>query len=782
LLSAVLSGLALVACSSSEPKRFDTDLPLPLPEDAPVVKEATDLDRLNEIIATEKSWKTVTADLVLIVKAEAATKKGNVSEAQKNWIEALKIAPGKIGIYAFDKYVDSVVAQLGTNPALEKVVAKVSAGTKGGKLSRYMTENGVGNDQAIKEFVVKKYPSLSTGTEKIYLVNIPDPPSERIPVKDPVLKATVKSYCSAREKIKISTKKDVWERWILNLGPGLTKYFEAAVADCLSSAQMAAQFYQEAVDLFKGRPEFDTFTVLAYERITYLQRITGRRSEAAEAYKKLVWFLETNVIRYSDLGDSKPAFEQRKINHILWASRYQALVSDYNEAHRYAAKAINLVKVNLATKQSKKDYDLFNEYLAEAYHVLAFRVAIEKSEFKEAYAWAIKGSEIPDLNAEWRERFWWYIGFYPYLENNYALAIASWEKALPRLEKQSSRKSQFLFWLAHAYKQQKNEDKSKEYLEILTEEFPLEYYSLIAIEEGGFSPEENLVAQTKAFAADGPYELSEREFDLDPHYDNKEGNRKLVRAQILVAARIPHLGKLAIDELAAHIKGAHKIRDKDNLDIYVYLSRLHYHNGGFREGILLTYEMSTIFKEEFWEMYPDQMRVYFPAPYEKVYNENSAKTGVPKEVLYAITRQESSFQHDAESPAGAVGLMQLIPPTAKKYLPTGLSATDIRQKLKEPALNVDVASLYLRDLQDRYEKNEGAIFGAYNAGEYVVDMWLKKRNFQDNLVWVELIPFSETKDYVMKVRRNARIYRILGRGVGGSKAVSVQEGGRSATH
>lgn len=771
-IGSIFLGIAIVACSS-DPKRFDEELPPPPTEAGPVRSAQSDLDRLHAIVDSEKTWKELTTDIALILKAEKTEKDGDSKAAQKAWIEALKVAPGKFGVYAFDKYIESVVDSSGPNPTLAAVVTKVNEETKVGKISRHMSDNGFGSEQAIKEFILKKFPALSTGSEKLLLTNIPDAPSERIPSKDPLLKATIKSYCSARDKIKVSNKKESWERWILDLGSGLTKYFEAAVADCLNSAQMAAEFYQEAVRSLDDSSAYNAFVVLSYERITYLYRITGRRADAAGAYKKLVALFDAKSIKPADLGDSKAAFDQRKINHVLWASRYQALVGDYVEGRRYALKAIDLIKADLGGKQSQKDLEAFYEYLAEAYHILAFRVAVEKNDFKDAYAWAVKGSEIPVLKPEWRERFWWYLGFYPYMENNFALAIQNWEKALPQLEKESSRKSQMLFWLAHTYKHQKNEDKSQEFIEMLTKEFPLEYYSLIAVEDADLAADDNLIAQQGAFSSDQSYELQERDFDLDALYDNKTGSRYLIRSQILVAARIPHLAQLAIDELTAYMKGAHSIRDKENLDLYVYLSRLNYHNGNFRSGILTTYELSTLFRGDFWEAYPDQMRVYFPEPFEKVYDANAVKTGVSKEILYGITRQESAFQHDAESPAGAVGLMQLIPPTAKRYISSGGSATEIRKMLKDPSVNIEVASLYLKDLHTRYNDNESAMFGAYNAGEYVVDIWLKKRNYQDNLVWVELIPFSETKDYVMKVRRNARIYRILSHGWDKAKVASM---------
>ena len=108
--------------------------------------------------------------------------------------------------------------------------------------------------------------------------------------------------------------------------------------------------------------------------------------------------------------------------------------------------------------------------------------------------------------------------------------------------------------------------------------------------------------------------------------------------------------------------------------------------------------------------------------------------------------------------------MQLIPPTARDLaISNQLALDDIEQQLFEPATNIKLGALLLRRLTNRYPNNLPAVFAAYNAGEEVVDMWLQRRAHPDPRVWIELIPFGETKNYVMKVYRNYLIYRFLAR-------------------
>ena len=111
---------------------------------------------------------------------------------------------------------------------------------------------------------------------------------------------------------------------------------------------------------------------------------------------------------------------------------------------------------------------------------------------------------------------------------------------------------------------------------------------------------------------------------------------------------------------------------------------------------------------------------------------------------------ESKFNTNARSSAGAVGLMQLTPSTAKGIAQyTGGSRFRVSD-LTNPEINVRYGSWYLRHLLDRYHQSERLALAAYNAGEDNVDRWQKAQ---------EGIQFDETRDYVKKVERLKKIYR-----------------------
>lgn len=124
---------------------------------------------------------------------------------------------------------------------------------------------------------------------------------------------------------------------------------------------------------------------------------------------------------------------------------------------------------------------------------------------------------------------------------------------------------------------------------------------------------------------------------------------------------------------------------------------------------------------------------------------------VPFPLIYAVIRAESDFREDAVSPAGAVGLMQLMPET---YLYVGgelLNEDPAPASIAYPAVNIRYGTAYLSYLLSRFPVFETAI-AAYNAGEARVSDWLSDKELSENGVLTH-IPFQETEDYVAKVTR-----------------------------
>lgn len=157
----------------------------------------------------------------------------------------------------------------------------------------------------------------------------------------------------------------------------------------------------------------------------------------------------------------------------------------------------------------------------------------------------------------------------------------------------------------------------------------------------------------------------------------------------------------------------------------------------------------------FW----NQLAVRFPTPYQQEITEIADRTNVNATLIYAVARQESAWNEKARSRVGAMGLMQLMPKTAEYTAKlTGIQHYKTKDLLK-PEHNMLLGSHYLNYLLEKYEGNRILAAAAYNAGPHRVAKWLsdegKERPYD---VWIETIPFHETRGYVQNVLCFSVIY------------------------
>jgi peptidoglycan lytic transglycosylase len=136
---------------------------------------------------------------------------------------------------------------------------------------------------------------------------------------------------------------------------------------------------------------------------------------------------------------------------------------------------------------------------------------------------------------------------------------------------------------------------------------------------------------------------------------------------------------------------------------------------------------------------------------------------VDKAMVYAIARQESAFASQAQSSAGAQGLMQLMPDTARRTARRLGLEFDL-QRLLDPEYSTQLGAAHLRDLMEDWKGSLILIFASYNAGGGNVSKWIKAYGDPrspkiDSVDWVERIPFSETRNYVQRVMEALLVYR-----------------------
>lgn len=149
----------------------------------------------------------------------------------------------------------------------------------------------------------------------------------------------------------------------------------------------------------------------------------------------------------------------------------------------------------------------------------------------------------------------------------------------------------------------------------------------------------------------------------------------------------------------------------------------------------------------------------FPTPYRQQVDAAAHETGVDPARLYAVIRQESHFSVDARSIAGAAGLMQLMPQTAR-WVASQFRIPYKREHIHDPATNVRLGARYLQQVLREFDGSHLHAAAAYNAGPSRPRKWSKTVS-DDAAVWTEIIPINETRDYVKHVLANAAYYEAL---------------------
>jgi len=148
----------------------------------------------------------------------------------------------------------------------------------------------------------------------------------------------------------------------------------------------------------------------------------------------------------------------------------------------------------------------------------------------------------------------------------------------------------------------------------------------------------------------------------------------------------------------------------------------------------------------------------FPMEYKSIVDSQARSRNLDPSWVMGLMRSESAMAVDALSSAGARGLMQVTPDTARQLAKRHNIQYSGRDQLMQAEVNIIFGTAYLRDLLDRFGENPVLAAGAYNAGPRAVDRWLKASQAQDPAVWVETLPYFETRDYIPRVLAFTAIY------------------------
>ncbi len=180
-----------------------------------------------------------------------------------------------------------------------------------------------------------------------------------------------------------------------------------------------------------------------------------------------------------------------------------------------------------------------------------------------------------------------------------------------------------------------------------------------------------------------------------------------------------------------------------------------------QKRIIITFLVMTLIILIAFKLQNKILKNVFPIEYQEYVYKYSEQYNIDPLIIFSIIKAESNFNPIVVSKSEAIGLMQLLEPTAQEIANKTNYITITKEKLFEPELNIMLGTKYFSDLLKLYEGNTLLALTAYNAGQGNVKNWIEKGIIKPDGTDIENIPFKETNNYVRKILRNYRMYKQI---------------------
>ncbi len=307
-----------------------------------------------------------------------------------------------------------------------------------------------------------------------------------------------------------------------------------------------------------------------------------------------------------------------------------------------------------------------------------------------------------------------------------------------------------LYWRGRMAEEEKNPGMARAFYQKLSERYHNYYYAELARD------------RIKALHVTGEESLHYALLDRIPPLPSApkiiatpppDDNLRVARARLLANGALADQAVRELQAAAAEENGSWAPPE---------MARVYQDGGRYDRGIEI---MKRTTPNYFAVDIPDLPRPYWEALFPKAYwtdlHKYSTLNGLDPYLVASLIRQESEFNAGAISRANAVGLMQLLPKTgktvARQIKLRGYSAP----QLYTPSVNLQLGTRYFKDMVNKYNGQFEYALAAYNAGTDRVEDWLGQGHYRDPQEFVESIPFTETREYVQAILRNANVYRQL---------------------
>ncbi|MGE0764548.1 MAG: tetratricopeptide repeat protein [Bdellovibrionales bacterium] len=368
------------------------------------------------------------------------------------------------------------------------------------------------------------------------------------------------------------------------------------------------------------------------------------------------------------------------------------------------------------------------------------RMSEEARDYPEAVKWFKKAEAELEPKSELHEKVMWYLAWNLRKLKRWPEAVQAMAHGRDNSLNEFS-KARFQYWLARTMKDANpndNENIKKAYEELIQAD-PLGYYGLLAYHD-----------------LDRPIrrETAVRAPPANPSRLKEVLDHPLF--EWLLAVEENDLGRELLDQASDRVRRSAKGQNDEATwtDLFNAYARTGYYQQLYESlGKVPADQRQAILAQ-----HPDLL---FPQPYRESVMAAADQHSVPAELLFAIMRQESSFNPRARSPADAFGLMQLLPEVAADAAPIAKVAYERAEDLFNPFINIPLGAFHIRQLWDRFDGQFILAVASYNASERAILTWLRMRYHGDTTTFIEDIPYEETRGYIRLVMRNMIFYKLL---------------------
>lgn len=330
------------------------------------------------------------------------------------------------------------------------------------------------------------------------------------------------------------------------------------------------------------------------------------------------------------------------------------------------------------------------------------------------------GGSCKKTPANDKENYLTRAGLFYFLDKNFSKAAA----ILSKVNATDAYSGRSLYWLYRAKKELKDTEGYASVIQRLSTQHRFSFHNLIAAHQESRPPIAEF-QKSLSFSA-----RSQKHKTLNPYIESIE---------ILSRLGFYPSAHLIVDWLLTQSKTLEP-------EVRVHVTQFgDSHTKVIQLPGILMFHPTLISKETLTLNYPETFLELF----------HKYKQSLNPYLLMAIARRESSFNSKAVSPANAQGLLQLNPETVKLLFP------EKSLDLFDPETNISVASTYLSKVLNEVDGHIPKALAAYNAGEAQVKTWEKRYPTEDRMLWMDLIPYRETRDYVANVLNSYHWYRTI---------------------